>query len=548
MKRIFLIIFLGGILLNPTSHSLVKNAYAVLGVGDVVSDPILTGVESGGNAATAANAALTEANWLTDKALPTILAIAKKRILDLMVDQTVAWIQGEGRPQFIQDYKAFFGNVANVAVGDLVKEIGGPASRICEPFKVPLQQIITNIDRPFSSQAACTLNGIVDNVENFYNDFAQGGWLAYSEALQPQNNIYGAYILAEEEKDNRAATAADAAAKEVQAGGGFLSQKKCLFWSATYRHQGADGKITDQVVTEPDDGKNKPPTEAAGFPEAGRLDWKCTQAEIITPGKTVGDVAAQAVGSDFNFIINANDVSAYTAAIADAAISRLTRETFRGLAGLRKPTININDAFVGADNSGCAGLTGRQRELCLSGDTQRTSNEIARDQNSRELLGQFDTAFSQVQSGLTQQENQIDSSKRDNDFLIIKIASSTARYIALQPDQGFPALNDAERVLAQQIKTNIDIIAERATANTANLTKLKNEDVPSVREDLTTLQGERGGASPDSQFLLEALTSINERYLNLKSSVTALKNSIADDNRTIDGYITQLNALPGGHH
>ena len=61
----------------------------------------------------------------------------KKRIFDMVVDQTVDYINGNGQPQFITDWRGFLEQTAQVAIGDFVQQIGLGA--ICSPFRFQVQ-------------------------------------------------------------------------------------------------------------------------------------------------------------------------------------------------------------------------------------------------------------------------------------------------------------------------------------------------------------------------------------------------------------------------
>lgn len=47
---------------------------------------------------------------------------------------------------------------------------------------------------------------------------------------------------------------------------------------------------------------------------------------MITPGAVVGDIAAKAVGSDIDYIVNAQDFAAYVSAITNAILNRMFAE------------------------------------------------------------------------------------------------------------------------------------------------------------------------------------------------------------------------------
>ena len=187
---------------------------------------------------------------------------------------------------FITDWRGFLAQYGNIVTGDIVMELGLGA--VCSPFGFQLQLAVMAPPR-FSSQVTCTLDKIVGNVVGFYNNFRAGGFIAYQEMWQPRNNFYGALLLAMDEKEVKTSDRRYIALQEAQAGAGFLGTKKC---------------------------------DASGH------------CFVTTPGVTIGAALAKAVGSDIDFIVNADSLAAYGAAIADALINRLLREGVRGIQGV----------------------------------------------------------------------------------------------------------------------------------------------------------------------------------------------------------------------
>jgi hypothetical protein len=86
-------------------------------------------------------------------------------------------------------------------------------------------KIALSTNPPFSQAAKCTISDMVENVNDFYNDFEQGGWDAWVKISEPQNNIYGARFMALEAKYAKEERAAQAAQNEGLASGGFKSVK-----------------------------------------------------------------------------------------------------------------------------------------------------------------------------------------------------------------------------------------------------------------------------------------------------------------------------------
>lgn len=262
-----------------------------------------------------------------------VLETLKKRILDLMVDEIVNWIQGEGDPKFVTDWGQFLEDAGNAALSELAMRVGGAG--LCEPFKSGILRNLT-VPEPetfsngslYGSSITCTLDDIVDNIDSFYEDFSNGGWAAYSESLEIQNSPIQVYILTESAKFQTIAAAQYAAQLEATAGNGFLSSRTC-FENPTSNGPDLDGDKTKGDVA--------------------------STCRITTPGAVIGDLVGKAVGSDIDYIVNAEQLAAYMAAIADALWNRLIRDGVSGLAGLS--TDNAPEGgFIPAGAEGCLAL------------------------------------------------------------------------------------------------------------------------------------------------------------------------------------------------
>ncbi|MDP2629479.1 MAG: hypothetical protein Q8P45_02130 [Candidatus Harrisonbacteria bacterium] len=308
LKNIALSILLIGLVFSPLSLLPTKSAQAIPVeiVGEVPLLPSVVALQK-----IALNTTVKNIVDARKEANSFLLSILKKRILDVMVDDIITWIQGGGEPRFITNWNAFLDDAVNVAIGDFAQEIG--AGYLCQPFSTQLQIALNPVKR-FSEAITCTLDDIVGNIENFYQDFANGGWIAYQSSLELQNNFYGSYFLAQEERDRRIARAQFEALEDARAGGGFLSQRD------------ANGNI-------------------------------------VTPGSTIGGLVKEAIGADFKFIVNADQLSDYVASIADALINRIIREGVNGLRGLTTRS-NPGPDFVARGNTRCTGLSGELLIAC----------------------------------------------------------------------------------------------------------------------------------------------------------------------------------------
>lgn len=290
--------------------------------------PQLVGIQ----ASVAAETSQTFSEWIRHLLRETI----RKRLLDTMVDQIIGWINGEGDPKFVTDWSGYIEDAAGVALGDFAKELG--LGFLCSPFSAQIQ-IALAPERRFQNEISCTLDDITSNIENFYNDFTDGGWIAYNGSWEPQNNLYGAWLIATDEQARREANAIYAADREATTGDGFLAVKNCE--EAPAGTPAAAGPDLDK------DGKkgDVPP------------------CKITLPGQAVGQLATQAINIDIPYLLSAQEFDAYLGAIVNALFNRLVRVGVDGLQGLSSNSDQGSD-FVNNPTNPCTALVGAARTTC----------------------------------------------------------------------------------------------------------------------------------------------------------------------------------------
>ncbi len=260
-----------------------QKAEAVFGVGDltITFDPTNDVV----------NWATEVAKWSADKLADSLRDVVAKRILDYIVDQTVQWVQGGGEPKYVTDWQGFLKDAGNIAFDSVVRDVG--AARLCAPFALQIKLSLLPVKR-FPQQISCTLDQFVANINNFYDDFSQGGWAAYDAMWQPQNNYYGQVLMIQDQLQTETSRKLTAAANEAIAGNGFLNVKKCIERAPL---------TPDQAVFE--------------------TEGECIKWETTTPGNIVGSALADAFTSDSGW---AKNIQSWTSALVNAAINRLFSE------------------------------------------------------------------------------------------------------------------------------------------------------------------------------------------------------------------------------
>ncbi|MBI2515273.1 hypothetical protein HYV91_03820 [Candidatus Wolfebacteria bacterium] len=253
------------------------------------------------------DAAERAARWVKEDLNRGIRDIVAKRIIDYLVDETVRWIQGGGKPKFVTDWQGFLRDAGNIAFDQVVKDVG--AARICEPFAFNVRLSLLPTPR-FAQRLDCTLDRVVSNINAFYDDFRNGGWLAYNEAWQPQNNFYGQTILIQDEIVRRYAEQQRAAQNEALAGRGFLDVKRCV------ERDPVEVQICNSEL----------PTEAEQA--ACRANARCIQEEAINPGAAVGETVISAINADKDWAAN---IQSWTAVLVNAVINRILKEGVGGI-------------------------------------------------------------------------------------------------------------------------------------------------------------------------------------------------------------------------
>ena len=233
-----------------------------------------------------ANQQATEAVSLSKKCIRDAML---KTILDWIVDETITWVQNGGQPRYVTNWDTFLSDAFNVGVGEVVNGIG--MGKLCQPFSFQLKLSLLPVPG-FKNRIACTLDDIVANINDFYNDFRNGSWIAYEASWQPQNNYYGALYMTMDEAMTEGARQKEIAEKEAMSGQGYLPVKKCV----------------------------------------KKLEDACLEWEIITPAPVVGHLTNRAAAADIDWAMS---VQSWTAALTNAVINRVTKE---GIGLMKKST------------------------------------------------------------------------------------------------------------------------------------------------------------------------------------------------------------------
>ncbi|MEK9154475.1 MAG: hypothetical protein AAB596_00140 [Patescibacteria group bacterium] len=352
-----------------------------------------------------------EIMWLEEKTGLSLRDIIAKRIIDHIVDQTTEWIQGGGKPRFVTDWNGFMKDAGQAAIGDVILQTD--AAFLCSPFKLQVKLSLLPVKK-FGQRVECTLDDIVENIEDFYENFENGGWLAYNEAWQPQNNYFGTMLIIHDEMLSKEWAASEAARNEALAGKGFLSVKRCLEYEPNKQldaliqsctNTGATGAALSNCIDSAK--KSAPPS-------------KCLKEEIITPGDTVGAAVADAVTSDTKWAAN---IHSWTSALVNAVINRVIKEGV----GLVK----------GGSSAGGGGSSYRPPEYQTVVDAEIASQK-------RQMTKQVQAIINEWQYILNAKRNSLSSAEQ---LLVIYQGINARNCIPLVSSSEIQAVQDAINIL-----------------------------------------------------------------------------------------------------
>ena len=309
----------------------IPTAHAFLGIGDVgVSfDPAVFG------------------RLVLQYAYNIVLQIAKNTLISFMQNRVLNWIKGgtSGLPMFIQNWAYDLTNAAEMSA---INAINNNFACINENTIFPQIQVILNaIYKPGNNVCAAQFASQLssDNLQDFYNNFANGGFLTFGETLMPSNDFYGGLFFAAQSAGQAAQQGQTLFTVKATAQQGFSGVEKCddgsdphglttQCWSASTHHP-----------YPPDSNGNC--QSGDGAPISSANNGKCADGSdptTNTPGAVTGQVFQTSVQGSTQLVTAANDITGLLNAAVDSLLNSIAN-------------LVITSAGTVIDNSGLTGLT-----------------------------------------------------------------------------------------------------------------------------------------------------------------------------------------------
>lgn len=258
-----------------------------------------------------------------------------------IVAQTVNWINSgfQGKPGYVQNPKQFFLDTADNEASRFLSTRG--MRQICSPFKAEVQlALIKNYLQDGSGNYACSLKVLKNNYDQFMGDFSKGGWTGWFEMTQNDNsNPYGQYLNAQQQLAVNIGTQQNKYKDQLGQGNGFLSFEKC-----------PDANVVTQAMIDANNaliaaGNLKPENNALDGLQAGG----CIGDKVaVTPGTVLQSKIVNALGSDTNRLIQADELDELISALMNQLVNKIMGSI--GLSGMSQSsngqpsyTSQIND-------------------------------------------------------------------------------------------------------------------------------------------------------------------------------------------------------------
>lgn len=222
--------------------------------------------------------------------------IAIAALIRAFTNQVIGWIQNDGGSNvgFVDDLQGQLRREADIEGANFLNNLTGV--NLCGDIGSALK-ITLRSPSSLQQRLGCTVTDIVSNVNDFYQDFSNGGWPAFLKiGLEPQNNPYGAYLIALDAKVAAEASARDGLLQRFLAGSGF---------------QGTLDKVKVCV-----------PIQPSG--PGGTIGEECHyDTKIKLPGSAVASILPSTIMSDLNYLYAAREIDDAIIAVANALIGKV---------------------------------------------------------------------------------------------------------------------------------------------------------------------------------------------------------------------------------
>lgn len=288
----------------------------------------------------------------------SIYILVMKTLLAHITDSIVEWINNgfEGGPSFVTDPKKFLLGVGDEVAGEFIN--GTEWGWVCDPYKLNIKIALTIGIGNFKRQRKCTLTGIVNNFNNFFNGtFKDGGWQSWFEiSTNPNASPMSSFLSVQAELDKRMKQGNDMETKKLDWGKGFFSWRTCEAYSA----------------------KTSTPSDAGPTVSHGNESKECVKySDIKTPGTVIESQLEHTLGSSLRQLELADDIDKIVGALAGQLVKMVLQKGLSSMSSGNDWEGTSSDLEEESSNTKITGTCSPDTHSALTGETIEWSLYVA---------------------------------------------------------------------------------------------------------------------------------------------------------------------------
>lgn len=157
----------------------------------------------------------------------TLLQILKNTLIALIQQKVLAWVQGSGAPRFITNWATVLVNSAQTSALNAIN-----AQMSCGVYPAFIPQVKVTLKSYYlpganscANQFAAALGS--HSFQQFYNNFKNGGFIAFGASTLPSGNPYGQQFFSAQTVGLAVQNAQQATALKTQTSQGFTGDQVC---------------------------------------------------------------------------------------------------------------------------------------------------------------------------------------------------------------------------------------------------------------------------------------------------------------------------------
>jgi hypothetical protein len=254
-------------------------------------------------------------------ALPKTIA---RQMMVRLQQEIGRWAQGgfsdENKPFAMISWKEELKNITALASGRMVSEFH--LTPLCAPIKVSLGTALgfdmpTGMTLSYTTYAACTLEDVVDNVEDFYKNpsIEIYGWDTWTELMRPNNNFFGSAMMAITRQQEITTEEKESLEKEIEAGQGIKNEVICTQDDLDYCERMCENSNYSNQE-ELDKCYNSCEKSSTGV---------CLSQKTKKLGLEIKASVDEVIGSDIKWLISADEITEMINLVFSGLFNKLTR-------------------------------------------------------------------------------------------------------------------------------------------------------------------------------------------------------------------------------